>query len=123
MRASDALILGSTMLKPLPRTFDDGHGSGCAMGMMNRAIGGTERNQVVVQKFRWMMAEHSYLYPCGCTEVRKTANDVVIHLFDSHWSDLSLEHWSIERIADWLRSVEPAEVEERVTEEVVAAYA
>lgn len=121
MKASEALILGSTMLRPRPRTFDDNYGSGCAMGMINKAIGGDALTQIVLLKYPWM-SDRQFPYPCGCRRANgpqgdytphSTANDIVIHLFDDHYghplNGPKLAKWTIEQIADWLGKVEPAE--------------
>lgn len=115
MRASEALLLGSTILKPLPRTFDNGRGSGCAIGMINRAVGGDVQDIKFKKVFPWMDSNPVTL-PCGCNR-RDNVTGAVMHLFDSHYeTDYHglATPWTIEMIADWLRTVEPAPPEEAI---------
>ena len=102
MRASEALILGSTILKPMRRTFDTGDGHGCALGMMNRAVGGTALNMVYRRVFGWLHSSLQREAPCGC-HYRSNVGSIVVHLFDNH----EKSEWTLERIADWLDSVDP----------------
>lgn len=121
MRASEALLLGSTMLKPLRGVFDDGNDSGCALGMMNRAIGGNAEKYRFETEFPWMMKTPRVHYPCGCFAHAglRTVNVAVIHLFDFHYycERPWLNSWTLEEIADWLGTVEPEEPNETSTRE------
>jgi len=98
MRASEALILGSTMLMPVRRTFDDSKGHGCALGMINRALGGNNVNRIYRTVFPWMSgtAVSHPLHPMQHSNVENT----VVSLFDNF-------DWSVGRIADWLETVDP----------------
>lgn len=105
MRVSEALMLGSTLLKPKTKLFDDDHGSGCALGMINRALGGTSTNQVPLMSIVWL-TDSRVKSPCCCYPREQNVRDTVIHLFDDHFASLT-DPWSIDRIAQWLESVDP----------------
>ena len=107
MRASEALILGSTILKPLPRTFDDSNGYGCALGMINRALGGNNVNRIYRTVFSWMpgTAVGHPLHPMQHSNVENT----IVSLFDNYG-------WSVTQIADWLETVDPTPREVPVEE-------
>jgi hypothetical protein len=126
MRASDALMLGSTILRPLRGIMNDMNQkgeSGCALGMIEK--GGMLSLQP------WMfetMVEH----PCGCSASRICVASAIAHLFDFHtpypfvasiWTQQSAgvtaisTDWTIDRIADWLRTIEPTEEIENANED------
>lgn len=125
MRASEALLLGSTMMKPLRGEIDNGDGKGCALGMMGTAVGLQDI------KFPWLRSI-TIAAPCGCwvfprplgTEPR--VSDIITHLFDTHvhaphsadksrtwfsWKPFRVPvvppFWTIEQIARWLDTVDP----------------
>jgi len=126
MRASEALMLGSTLLKPLMGTWyqqdSSGEEYGCAMGMIQAGLAGTAGGYSPLAIPEWMRYPWGRRLPCDCTgdyvtgsmglmnsrEVSEyTVQNTVVHLFNYHV--MQKEDWTIERIADWLHSVEPAE--------------
>jgi hypothetical protein len=126
MKAAEALLLGSTTLKKIRGMFDTGPtgcfgppDSGCALGMINRAVGGRYNyTGYYVREFPWIRNRASLPLPCehhndrmimsGGGMVRPREDTVtwehcIVHLFNQHVIDGS---WSIEMLADWLRVVE-----------------
>lgn len=135
MRDSEALLLGATMLRPIRgRFFNSERTEGCALGMIQAARGGRTIGAVPV----WMFTAMAEL-PCSCANLPEDAlimggggfaqrkdsfNEVIsilVHLFNQHVCD---GDWTIERLADWLRTVEPAEQpESEPTEQPISEYA
>lgn len=112
MRLSDEIMLGATLERHIagqgPIREGDG---GCALQLACLARGD--------QKKKWSLATFS-AHPwtsqnrkCPACVTTSTARYVIYHLNDQH-------AWTIEQIADWVRSVEPAEpeAESPVTREV-----
>ncbi len=114
MKNWQALLLGSTMLKPKRGVWNDGNGSGCALGMVWAGAG----NEPLSQIFYTMEYQQPVL-PCGCKKTDEImwgdghvridhcvgTDGVIIHLFNQHVCDGS---WSIEQLAEWMRGVEEA---------------
>lgn len=121
MRASDALMIGSTMLVPIRGLIvDPTHTGGCALGMIIAGSVGLEAmgagNPLPIPE--WMNKTRVTM-PCDCWTTgpfyscpEQSAGMVVTHLFDHHVC--SRRDWTIEKIADWLRSIEPTEVDNTV---------
>ncbi len=123
MRYSTALGLGSVILKWVAGTTNDGHGGGCALGMIYK--GGktaTELGQLSAQ------------LPCDCDLSRPimgsgcgpawyhgicTLDHAIIHLFNYHV--MTKKDWSMEKLIDWVRSVEPADPKEDANATAAAA--
>jgi len=122
MRLSEAINLGSSVLKPI-----GAHIEGCAMGMALMAVDGkivAKESAEAIRK-HWEWATEMFLpSPCECPSERtvRPVSSVVMHLFDAHvmqgsgyeacirrepWSK-----WTLEQLVDWVRSVEPPELEE-----------
>ena len=112
MRMSEAILLGSTLLKPVSGVFMtvDGTG-GCAYGMARKA---GWRSQSELETM--MVAE----LPCGCGKHgemvmggsrvmsdllawNRTVSFAIVHLFNQHVCDGT---WTIEQLADWVREQE-----------------
>jgi hypothetical protein len=126
MRASEALLLGSTILKPIAGIFNNEQGGGCAMGMIAAAYGGPWMANVPT----WMLERRSDLrLPCGCkdefvvgggcfpverTSMEATVQGVVVHLFNYHVCMTG--DWTIEKLADWISTMEPVEPEQPMAE-------
>ena len=116
MRAAEALILGSTILKPVRQSYDTGTGFGCALGMMNRAIGGDGAHHLWGMVFPWLgeliveSPASRGICSCGCgqPEAKRTVEDTIIHLWDN-------EGWTASQIAEWLAKIDPTPLEEPVT--------
>ncbi len=115
MKSWQALLLGSTMLKPKRGVWNDHNGSGCALGMMWAGAG----NEPLSHSFSHLRYQQSVL-PCGCKMTDEImwgdgnfgiahgdvySDAVIIHLFNQHVCDGS---WTIEQLAEWLRGVEEA---------------
>src|SRR5437660_7597000 len=125
MRLSDAILLGAMILRPKCGIFENANGEGCALGMANKALGGqgfAPGDFRLEQAWPWISHTPVSKLPCNCSVnalligacgCHTTASDVksciwmtIVHLFNQHVCDGS---WTIERLADWVRSVEPAE--------------
>lgn len=126
MKASEALVLGSTLLKPVPGTqsTNDGRG-GCALGMIAVAQGkkitvfsGNTFGDFLV--LEWMSRPTTL--PCSCKDkilmgsscypfsresIESSIYRTLTHLFNYHVC--GIQDWTIERLADWLKTVEPQE--------------
>lgn len=126
MRASEALLLGSTMMKPLRGKMDDGHDRGCPLGMIAKATG-----VHLWDAFPWMVKTRMGA-PCDCPILSSdlvcttpSVADCVMHLFDHHvraphvadgkrsWLNWRPFHypavapfWTIEQIAEWVERVD-----------------
>jgi hypothetical protein len=124
MKLSDAILLGSTMIKPLAGKHLSPDGDeGCAWGMVDMATGGRAFRDLLV-----MAANFLAELPCGCTDEwiigsgmnvqrRESMNNlsaIIVHLFNYHV--MTRKDWTLERLVDWVRSVEPAEPEEKELE-------
>ena len=111
MRAAEAMILGSTLIRGVPYTTDDSHGGGCALGMIGAATG---------RQGGWWM-DHSKLWstiqkiPCPCVSAFGLTTPfggrvvpcagAVAHLYNEH---VHGDHtWTLEQLADWVESVDP----------------
>jgi hypothetical protein len=117
LQLSEAILLGSTMIRPKRGVFlSSDLTQGCAFGMANRANGGGNAGT-----WPWtMVARHAKL-PCDCRGEELMAGmgysasrasveccyaNQIVHLFNQHVIDGS---WTIEQLADWVRSIEPPE--------------
>jgi len=143
MRLSEAIVLGSTVVKPKAGALRfSGEDSGCALGMAVIANGGTfrrikrplpetERRTLNVEDIwgPWILRRIGRPCDCGvhlvmgslrrkkiggCRRMPFSAlpremriKDVVAHLFDYHV--MEKKDWTIDRLATWLRPLEPAE--------------
>lgn len=125
MRASEALLLGSVLLKPKGGALFSEPGAGCALGMILVAEHGLDgldmfRNRPLgycdLPKWLEEPLTSAFLPPCGCWReplfypglADHSIAGVIIHLFDFHVMG-DKKDWTIEQLADWLRSVEPTE--------------
>jgi hypothetical protein len=119
MRLSEAILLGSTMLRPMAFTQNDGKGSGCALGMA--AIAGLGDSAWGKDTYDGWASSAPAVAPCGHKEYLqkfcddsdghlqpiKTVTSVIAHIFNEHvMGDGS---WTLEQLVDWVRSVEPVE--------------
>lgn len=120
MKLSDAINLGSSLIKPLAGQFlNEASDSGCAFGMAYVASG---RGALVCQNaWPWIENVFRLPLPCGCNTSHKLMwggcsymdipspglSNVIVHLFNYHV--MTSKDWTLERLIDWVRSVEPAE--------------
>ena len=123
MKLSEAILLGSTVVAPKARGqyFSESQ-SGCALGMAAIARGceyGPKRLAIPTRDRRavgteeiwgdWVMRE--VVRPCDCWRLRvpyeMRIKDVIAHIFDRHV--VTKKNWTLERLAAWVQTVEPAE--------------
>lgn len=98
MRLSEAMILGSTMIRHVDRPAS-GIDEGCALQCADIATGPYRGFQALVEENPFL----SQRCPCpACGESATGFAVVAKHLNDTH-------KWSIDRIAEWVASIEPAE--------------
>ena len=111
MLFSDALLLGSTLLKPIPYYRRKGSDMGCAVGMAETAIGLDSRIFGAEDKWSWLNTKLSVkLLPCGCNIAKIYLEEyigAIIHIFNEHVCEDKT--WTLEQLVDWIRSVEPKE--------------
>lgn len=115
MRAAEALMLGSTMLRPVAVVRDDGEGGGCALGMIHAGRG----EMAHFMDSGWMHIPDGEPLPCDCKgdylmgsccmlEHRIFFDDPVsriVHLFNYHVCEK--KDWTLERLADYIDEMEP----------------
>jgi hypothetical protein len=146
MRAGEALMIGSMCIKPRRGTFYvPGLNEGCALGMIAIATNGVEQTVrrssaglAGLAGFPWMSRQLTVEFPCGCenkdrvmggggmfarsSNVTGSVETMIVHLFNQHVID---GDWTIERLADWIESVDPTPKSDQPTtvqeRELVAA--
>ena len=117
MRASTAINLGRSMIRWVAGTRNDGHGSGCALGMAEKAVGHT---------WDWSWSTSATMsFPCTCNlraaimgsgcewsfhTAPCSAMNIIVHLFNYHV--MTKKDWTMDQLIDWVRSVEPPDPEE-----------
>ncbi len=135
MRASEALLKGSKMIRWVMGTQNDLSGGGCALGMMAR-VHGLERLNFCddplftsVEEYQWM---HTASPPLACNclgsvllgsggdfNPRELLESRVayqlVHLFNYHV--MTEKDWTIEQLSKWLDIVDPSPLEKVVVEE------
>jgi hypothetical protein len=115
MRLSEAILLGSSIIKAKGGAIFYPDGSGCALGM------GLAANGYTCNPFAgdgdalhlWPWLKQATVLPCcptllsedGTTDVMSA----IVHLFDFHVSEE--RDWTIEELCQWLASIEPPEPE------------
>lgn len=107
LRLSEAIKLGS-MLRPQAFWENFTAIGSCAIGAGLEAVG--KRWDYATSIWPWLNAPQA-CPECGVEHER--GGWVITHLNDIH-------HWTRERIADWVATVEPAEVEATVESTVLA---
>lgn len=122
MKAHEALILGSMMMRPVPYTRSDGRGGGCALGMIGLASGGNPHTFDAT--YGWLAESFVEAYPCGAdhsySKDRGWARadryaSAIAHIFNEH---VCGDHtWTIEKLADWIRENDPTIEHEPVAAE------
>ena len=124
MKLSEAIVLGSTVLTSRAGgQFFSQSQSGCALGMAGVARGcefGPARGPVDARSRRTLGTEAVWgnwvmrivMRPCDCWRFRvpreMRIKDIVAHLFDYHV--MVKRNWTIERLATWVKTMEPEEV-------------
>jgi len=124
MKLSEAILLGSTVLRPKAgRFYFSGEDSGCVLGMAAVANGCTfvpRTRQISAKDQRTVNSEEVFgdwllrvvMRPCECgpanipREMR--IKDIIAHLFDCHV--MEKQNWTIDQLASWVASWEPKEV-------------
>lgn len=99
-------MLGSLTMRSAPNFRNYGDGSGCALGMAENAMGGESAESV----HEWLNVDAT-VGPCGCKlPYFATLTTCIAHTFNEHVH--GDKTWTLERLVDWVRSVEPNEPEE-----------
>jgi len=119
MRISTGIALGSTMIKPLAgRHLNEDRSAGCAWGMVSMATP-NEADRLINEGM-----DIKIMLPCGCKgniigsglclvnrpDGTDTLTMGIVHLFNDHV--MTKKDWTMERLIDWVRTVEPADPEE-----------
>ena len=104
MRLSEAIALGRvTIEKP-----EAGNFSTCAMGMAANAVGMVHDYKAVLQRWPWLWRDT--LCPVNwCCEEPTSAIHSLTHQFD--YFVMLTKSMTLDQLIDWVRSVEPSEVE------------
>jgi hypothetical protein len=108
MRASEALMLGSTLRRQIFNLRYNTDGGACALGMIDVALGVTAE-----EYYNWLSIPVSIQHCPICHEESSYISNLVIHMNDQHFC-------SPDEIARFLESVDPTPKEsaEEVTQEV-----
>jgi len=121
MKLSDAILLGSTMVKAQAgRQYSAKWQSGCALGMAAIARGccfreSTEpydmldRRTLGTERIWGNWVRRSVVRPCACwrfwTPREMRIKTIITHIFDHHV--MKKRDWTLEQLAAWVRTVEP----------------
>jgi hypothetical protein len=116
---SEAILLGSSQIRWLAGTRGHNTGAGCALGMAEIANQGSGRYRGAETIYPWLTQEVSSHLPCGrghkyydVSGFHDRYSTAIAHIFNEH---VMGDHtWSIEQLADWVRSVEPPATKEEV---------
>lgn len=104
MRLSEAILLGRVTVTPR-----SGQLASCALGMAANARGIDADYQKINREWPWLAKR--LVLPCECFCAGEGMLQIA-HLFDSHvMSPYAKPTLTLEQLVDWVRSVEPAEVE------------
>lgn len=135
MQLSEAIMLGSTLLRPkqgclyISSTITGGRPAGCALGMAAVAYGIDLEAMVEGSVVHFEGPAGAVLgkvakSPCGCQNSKfrwsRTVGAIIMHLFDTHV--MSSRDWTFEQLVDWVHQQEPKALPaaQVVEEEVVA---
>jgi hypothetical protein len=114
MKLSAAILLGSTMSPQAFREFQDKNGSRCAVGAALAAIGKPIKAKIAVgvaeASWPWLTRHDAFVCP-GCHGVWRHVLGLIMHFNDVHG-------WTRERIAEWVATVEPQDIQGEQTDEV-----
>jgi hypothetical protein len=125
MRLSDAIALGRTLALPW-EPGNRGGGRMCALMLAGLAASGNSCDwrtnlPFMVESFD---GEHPITVPCGCTRGEwldssdlRFGHRAIMHMFNHHVSTVG--DWTLDQLIDWVRSIEPPELEIAETLEVL----
>lgn len=126
MKISDAILMGSLVLRPRGGWIMDPDGtSGCAFGMAYKAIGlqpdyieisGTnlryERSWSIPLEWKWVSKTFAP-YPCNCAHFQPSkVENIIVHLFDSHIAEggTAIPRWTLEQLIEEIKKYEDGEI-------------
>lgn len=131
MRLSEAILLGSTMVRSRAGSLRfERTNEGCALGMAAIAAGCTFSRpirQIPVKDLRTGNVESIFgpwllrvvMRPCECqAELRRDMRikDIIAHLFDVHI--VEKKDWTLDQLVHWVESWEPGESAPRIVSRV-----
>lgn len=136
MRLSEAILAGSTLIKPFAGTIFSKDGErGCAIGMACAAIG--IRKYIASDfsvRFPWL--KNIVKAPCGCCLFTGVYADstfgsyghvanVIAHVFDNHvMNDSHGFSWTLEQLCEWVDSIDPTpKTVHEIVDDVMAKHA
>lgn len=114
MQLSEAILIGSVGIQAFAGercNFSTSDKQGCALGMAEFAIGRFGSSCAAEKEWPWLEGEYSgKYYPCGCCKAPSWANYtcVIAQTFNNHV--MGKGDWTIEQLADYVRTVEPREL-------------
>lgn len=126
MRLSEAILAGSMLIKPIPYYRHRDNGSGCALGMGEVAAGCGQNKLESV--YPWLLFSVKAT-PCGCSSITypdglgvhsysiETFTCAIAHIFNEHV--MGDKTWTLERLCDWVDSVDPTPREYKTVHEIV----
>jgi len=137
---ADAIFLGSHLVRGKGGAEWYSDGSGCARGMALEAIGVKRMPSMgdwLVDGMEFGMCLHQFIsvwpwttktkttYPCGCDRWLEIdpVSSIIEHLFDRHVDGVvytQLTKWTLEKLCDWVRSVDPTPKPSEIIERVHA---
>lgn len=124
----EAILSGSTLIRwrahtTLAYNLQGEPVGGCAIGMALVAADADAflraKSAIAAENWPWVLTTRFLLYPCECGNAHRgplagqidVSTLVIIgHLFDHHVMndfDYIYQRWSLERLCDWVRSVDP----------------
>lgn len=111
LRLSEAIRLGA-MLRPQGFGHLFSHGKSCALGAAKEAIGMKGKRAKAGEGNGWQGFDFYAYWPWLRSRVRHPVTEYGFTEENAFWVVMHLNdhlHWSRERIADWVESVEPKE--------------
>jgi hypothetical protein len=110
-RLSQAILTGSAMTEQAFDEFFDPKGNTCALGAAAKAIGDSAFTYRVSIYWPWLKDDtRLHKCPAYCPGSGLYQWQMIVHLNDYH-------HWTRERIAEWVATIEPWEPSELDTVE------
>lgn len=110
MRLSDAIGLGR-MLRTLSLACDEKRGCALHLGLV--AIDSRHSFASAFLEWPWLLNPVSRVCKCERELASDIAQLAIIHLFDRHV--LGAQDWTLDRLIDYVRSIEPIESHESET--------